>query len=337
MKQAFLTQTTRSVSPSRRNTPKNLFLSLALAGSMVVGASSIAWPAPGSTDNERYAPRLTNWDKSQRRMVHFDAVVRGRKFSLDWNLYPGLDHYQRSISPRVMRLYSDDPDMARKDWNLYTEHQRDSISCMRFINEPNQQPFIKALASWVRSTVSDKDDQLRLALSLVQHIPYDTLFYRTNHTSRQDYLPYQVLYNKTGVCGERSYLLAAVLRELDYHVVLMSFKPEQHMTVGIWATEASAAYPGTPYALLETTSPSIPGSISTLDSGPLSSAPDIIVVHYGKANYSFQSLWHDEQQVQALRYIELIAEQHNRILPLPFIQLENWIYGQWGIHPSNKN
>jgi len=37
-----------------------------------------------------------------------------------------------------------------------------------------------------------------------------------------------VLYEDKGVCGEKSLLLAYLLRELGYGVVLFEFKPENH-------------------------------------------------------------------------------------------------------------
>ena len=57
-----------------------------------------------------------------------------------------------------------------------------------------------------------KDEQLRIAVSLVQNIPYDWDNYYTGELGKY---PYEVLYQNKGVCGEKSQLIIFLLREVQ--------------------------------------------------------------------------------------------------------------------------
>jgi hypothetical protein len=91
----------------------------------------------------------------------------------------------------------------------------------------------------------------------VQNIPYDyTKLYAAAKTGTTRY-PYQVLYDNAGVCSDKSLLLAYLVRELGYGVVLFSFDAENHMAVGIKSPD-QYAYRNSGYAFIESTAPSIP-------------------------------------------------------------------------------
>ncbi len=77
-----------------------------------------------------------------------------------------------------------------------------------------------------------EDDQAGIAISLVQKIPYDyEKMYRCGWTCQgrtfvsgiPPRYPYQVLYDGRGVCGEKSSLLALLLKEFGFGVVLLEF------------------------------------------------------------------------------------------------------------------
>lgn len=126
-----------------------------------------------------------------------------------------------------------------------------------YINDPISEQYIEALAFEIQNKTSNDDDQLRIAISMVQHIPYDTP-YSHNLGSRSQKYPVDVLYTDTGVCQEKSLLLAAIAKKLGYNVSILTFYPENHMTVGI-ATNLRQSWYGENggYTLVETNFPAI--------------------------------------------------------------------------------
>jgi hypothetical protein len=60
------------------------------------------------------------------------------------------------------------------------------------------------------------------------------------------------LYENKGVCGEKSMLLAFLLRDLGFGVVLFDFAAQNHEAVGV---KCSNGFRGTGYCYLESTTP----------------------------------------------------------------------------------
>jgi len=151
-----------------------------------------------------------------------------------------------------------------------------------FVDEPVQRSAIAGLANEIRGATGSSDDQARIAVALVQAIPYDYATSRSG-TVRTRY-PYEVLYQDTGVCGEKSLLLAGLLKELGFGVALLSFGPEKHMAVGVRAP-AQSGYRGTGYAFVETTQPTIitDAEETYVGAGRLTSTPEVILIAEGKA------------------------------------------------------
>jgi hypothetical protein len=122
-------------------------------------------------------------------------------------------------------------------------------------------------------------DDLRIAVSLVQQIPYGKI---KNYLTRRCY-PYEVIYNQCGVCEDKSVLLAFLLKELGYGVVLLEFETERHMAVGIKVPD-EFSYKKTGYAFVETTTPNIISDCHCeyVNTGKLGSTPSLIPVSDGK-------------------------------------------------------
>ena len=72
--------------------------------------------------------------------------------------------------------------------------------------------------------------------------------------------PYEVLYDEKGVCGEKSELLAFILREMGYGVAFFYYPPENHEAIGIKCPKRHSVG-RTGYCLIETTGPSIMAEI----------------------------------------------------------------------------
>ncbi|WP_321506084.1 hypothetical protein [uncultured Methanoregula sp.] len=154
-----------------------------------------------------------------------------------------------------------------------------------YVNDPEQQPYIAALARAIQEKTSVQDDQARIAISLVQHIPYrDGSQYR---------FPYEVLYSGQGVCGEKSLLLASLLQKLGYGSAVFYFVKEDHMTTGI-AAPSAYDYRGTGYAFIEATEPNIiTYDGSEFSFGTLASVPEVIIVGTGRSLSTVSSEYQD--------------------------------------------
>ncbi|PKG31137.1 hypothetical protein [Methanoregula sp.] len=119
---------------------------------------------------------------------------------------------------------------------------------------------------------------------------------------------YTILYeNWGGICGEKSFLLALLLKELGYGVALLQFDNERHMALGIRAP-AAYAFRDTGYALIESTSPVIPTYDNYLMTGGirLTSDPKVIVVSEGRA---FETIDREYSDATLLRAIDAEGEK----------------------------
>lgn len=124
----------------------------------------------------------------------------------------------------------------------YDEHL---IYYNKFVEELNQQEVLEDIALQIKNKTSNKDDQVRIAVSLVQNIPYVVI----DH----ELYPYETLYNG-GVCQDKSFLLTALLSKLGYGSEIMVFPDVNHMAVGVLSNRHTYT---SRYAFVETTSPSI--------------------------------------------------------------------------------
>lgn len=124
-----------------------------------------------------------------------------------------------------------------------------NIEYSNYMNNRLQKKYMNELIDNIQSKTKNKDSQARIAISLVQNIPY-----HNNNKNIIEY-PYSVLYMNYGVCSDKSILLAYILIELDYNIAIFDFPVDEHMSVGIKSTEYF--YDDTGYAFIESTAPSI--------------------------------------------------------------------------------
>ena len=181
----------------------------------------------------------------------------------------------------------------------------DSAGCYaRYIDEPDGKNYLDDLVRSIEEKTSDPDDQARIAISLVQTIPYDVdeaAEVKSSPGIRGQY-PYEVLYNDAGICQDKSFLLAYLLRGLGYGVVLFDFPSQNHMAVGIKSPDRYS-YEHSGYAFIETTTPSIPtdSQDSYIDVGKLTSTPHLFPVSDGD---SFLSISEEYQDAVTLNQLE---------------------------------
>ncbi|MCX6774109.1 MAG: hypothetical protein NTY68_03895 [Candidatus Micrarchaeota archaeon] len=121
----------------------------------------------------------------------FSYTVNGTKGRIELPVYSDLKVYLANISRKFAC-----------DGACPTYSQME----MMILNESKEKDELGKLVSAIEEKASDKDEQARIAISLVQTIPYDT-YAAVNNDIKGRY-PYEVVYDNKGVCGEKSRLLA---------------------------------------------------------------------------------------------------------------------------------
>lgn len=195
----------------------------------------------------------------------FTYTLRGQDGAIKLTVYKELNDFLSKLS----RSFYCDPTCPSE-----TELE------LRYLDRPEQKGYLNKLVELIKQKTNNKEDQARIAISLVQHIPYAYTELRKNAITGR--YPYEVLYDNQGVCSEKSRLLAFLLRELGFGTALFVFNAENHMTVGIRCYTAYQ-YRNTEYCFIETTEPAIITYEPTTyaDIGSLVSNPDVLEISVG--------------------------------------------------------
>lgn len=259
----------------------------------------------------------------------FRYVLRGKEGNINLTLYGGLKKYLSSLSGEIECVYILPTlitycNKISKIYFLNGPTQRDIE--LYYLNEKIQYSFLKEIVEEIKKITDVEEDWVRIAISLVQNIPYDYDAYRKiYHRGRY---PYEVLYDNKGVCGEKSRLLAFILKELGYGVVYFDFKDENHRAVGI-KCPIQYSYRNTGYCFIETTKPSIPtySNLEYLGIGKLTSFPEIIEISDGK---SFDGILEEYRDAQEWEY--LMSKKY-----LSLYEYSRWLYlvNKYGIKVTN--
>jgi len=220
-------------------------------------------------------------------------TLDGNQGFIPIEVFTGVNNYITSLGP----IYSGD------DYNAVVSNEIQLKYVMPMVNEINK-------------SAKKPGDDARIAISLVQHIKYDAndlneIEFNSSKTG-QEYIgryPYTILFQEWGgICGEKSFLLALLLKQLGYNVSLFQFDfgPQYlgHMAVGIQAP-VQYSYENTGYALIETTVPVIPtfdGYYLSDINEPMSSvSPDeIIQISDGRSFDSIGAEYADAQTEQSI-------------------------------------
>jgi hypothetical protein len=177
-------------------------------------------------------------------------------YYLDFVVYRGLIDYLSSLQEFINKK-----NLSREDIIL------------RNINEPLQREYLLPLVKKIQNIAEGKE-QAKIAISLVQNIPYGLSLENASILDQvlSSKYPYRTLYSNKGVCGEKSELLAFLLKELGYGVVIFYFPEENHESVGIKCSFIND-FQNTGYCFIETT---------TSLKAELSSESEIIFISDGK-------------------------------------------------------
>lgn len=239
--------------------------------------------------------------KTDMKKQSFDYVLYGKSGKITATLYGGVKDYLQSKEPTLYYGYESD-------------------ACKMVLDNKIQDKNMNEILNNIKTQTNNKDDQAKISVSLVQHISYPSLSYQTSSLR----YPYDTLYYNFGVCSDKSLLLAYVLKNLGYDVVLFSFNKEKHMAVGVKTSE-KYDYQNTGYAFIETTEPSIitDSSGDYLGAGKLTSFPSIIPISNGNALDSLS-----EEYADAIEFNQLKSEGET-LSPEKYRQWEMlmWKYG----------
>lgn len=202
------------------------------------------------------------------KTISLDYYLYEKK-SINFTVYDGFYDYTTSLT----KVIENEEKISIKKFKL------------KVINDETQRQMLMPLVMEIRNSAQDKEEQAKIAISLVQNIPYvfsnkKYNFFGTelNHSR----YPYEVLYENAGICGEKSELLAFLLKELGFSVAIFEFPDDDHEAVGIKCSPLRD-YHDTGYCFIETT-----GIINNRETylgatRTFSTEPEVIPISEGKS------------------------------------------------------
>lgn len=223
--------------------------------------------------------------------ITLDYILRGEKKKMNLVVYEGMINYISNLSVFIRYNVSEQP--SRQDFKL------------RNINEPEQKLLLSSFITDIQNLEKDKVEQMRTAVSLVQNIPYrfpDKTISIGEAEANYSRYPYEVLYEQEGICAEKSELLAFLLKELGYEVVLFYHPDEDHESIGI-KCPVEHSLGGSGYCFVETTGPSIitDDKITYVGGMTLESEPKIIPLFKGDSLPKDMYEYTDADELVSLR------------------------------------
>lgn len=203
--------------------------------------------------------------------INLKYTISGEEKILNFTVYGGVVDYLSGVSRSI--LISEGENVSRLDFKL------------KSIDEEEQRKFLLPLVVKIQNLTDDKDEQMRIAVSIVQSIPFGnsnkTINFGSTKVNYSRY-PYEVLYDFEGVCGEKTELLSFLLRELGYGISFFYYFEENHEALGIKCPFLKSV-DKSGYCFVETSGPSIisDDEIEYVDIGKLYSVPEIYVISEG--------------------------------------------------------
>jgi len=230
--------------------------------------------------------------------IELKYVLRSKKDSIKFTVYQGLNDNLPTIS--------------RYNCNPYPCFLGKSFQS-KFIDHEKQKELLLPLINKIKEKTSNKDDQARIVISLVQNIPYDYPKENLNYGDFDERYPYQVLYEMKGLCGEKSKLLVFLLRELGFGVSFLSFPDELHQVVGIKCPDKYSVH-NTGYCFIEPTEPQITTNNQIDYKGiKLTKKPEVLVISEGLSFDSVSEEYEDAEEWNRIQdMIQYAGQQINQ-------------------------
>lgn len=238
----------------------------------------------------------------------YKYVNNGHRGFIKFSTFDGVNQY----------LYN-------KEITRYEGNEKDAYFAA--LNNGVQDRYLNNLILSIQNESTNKDDQVRIASSLVQNLPY--------HDPRDTYsvvYPYEVVANNGDVCEGKSLLLSYILKRMGYGVALLVYDEENHMAVGI-KTIDKFSYKNTGYAFIETTSPSIITDDSgEFSFGKISSTPRVIIINDGNI---FENLTIEYNDATLLKHLDEISSGNDELSASNYRKYEFLMY-KYGIEFNNE-
>ncbi|GBE19848.1 MAG TPA: hypothetical protein ENG87_02555 [Candidatus Pacearchaeota archaeon] len=209
--------------------------------------------------------------QNNSKNITLKYLLRGEESEINFLVYEDMANYLSGL-PKTIH-YGEGETPSRSDFKF------------RNINEAEQRELLLPLVTEIQNIANTQEDQMRIAISLVQNIPFGgtrEIYRFANGMMEAPRYPYEVLYDERGVCGEKSELLTFLLREIGYGVVIFYYPSENHESVGIKCPK-QYSLKNTSYCFIETTGPAIITDNGIEYSGgiKLTSQPEMIILSNG--------------------------------------------------------
>jgi hypothetical protein len=176
----------------------------------------------------------------------------------------------------------------------------------RLLANQHQDEYLKPLIESIVKRSPAPDDPAKIAISLVQHVPYTRN--QPFNTSSGWLYPYETLYRNAGTSADKSILAAYLLKELGYDTVVFEFPGS--MAVGVRCSPEYDFY-DSGYAFIEPTVPTIITYVPESRYGGFSvSAPlRIITVSDGKRPMDVSPEFRDASRLKQLERLGGVLNQ----------------------------
>ncbi len=228
------------------------------------------------------------------RDVVLDYVFEGEKKEINLVTYKGVVDYLDDLEKRIE--YQGNEKKTRADFKL------------KVMDDKLQKAYLMSLVKKIQNLAPEnKLNQARIAISLVQNIPYgekrEKIEISEDIEVADSRYPYEVVYSNKGVCGEKVELLAFLLREIGYGTALIYYPEENHEALGI-KCPVEESYNNTSYCFVETTGPSIisdSGVSYQMIGGSLSDNYEIYLLSDGMSLPENIQEYKDAEKIQELR------------------------------------
>ncbi len=243
---------------------------------------------------------ISEYNKNPKKII-LNYILDGNENQINFTAYQGMADYVSKISRSIDYKKGKVP--SRVDFKL------------KSMNDKKQREFILPLVVKIQNITSDKDKQAEIAISIVQNIPYGfsnkTLKLSGKSSVIYSRYPYEVLYDFEGICGEKSQLLAFLLKELGFQTAIFYNQEENHESVGI-KCPMEKSWDKSGYCFVETSGPSIISdtSITYVGGTKLESKPKVMVISEG---ISLSKGLQEYQDAEALGKINKKIEETGEI------------------------